>query len=89
MMQSELIGLGIETFKIALILSLPALLVGMFLGLAVSIFQATTQINEMTLSFIPKIIGIVVVIILTMPWMMNEMQDFTIRIFNMIPTFTQ
>ena len=89
MMQSELIGLGIETFKIALILSLPALLVGMFLGLAVSIFQASTQINEMTLSFIPKIIGIVVVIILTMPWMMNEMQDFTIRIFNMIPTFMQ
>lgn len=89
MMQEELIGLGIETFKIALILSLPALLVGMFLGLAVSIFQATTQINEMTLSFIPKIIGIVVVIILTMPWMMNEMQDFTIRMFNMIPTFTQ
>ncbi|MDD5717610.1 MAG: flagellar biosynthesis protein FliQ [Sulfuricurvum sp.] len=88
-MQEELIGLGIETFKIALILSLPALLVGMFLGLAVSIFQATTQINEMTLSFIPKIIGIVVVIILTMPWMMNEMQDFTIRMFNMIPTFMQ
>jgi len=89
MMQSELIGLGIETFKIALILSLPALLVGMFLGLAVSIFQATTQINEMTLSFIPKIIGIVIVIILTMPWMMNEMQDFTIRMFNLIPTFMQ
>ncbi|WP_295053980.1 flagellar biosynthesis protein FliQ [Sulfuricurvum sp.] len=88
-MQSELIGLWIETFKIALILSLPALLVGMFLGLAVSIFQATTQINEMTLSFIPKIIGIVIVIILTMPWMMNEMQDFTIRMFNMIPTFMQ
>jgi len=89
MMQEELVSLGIETFKIALILSLPALLVGMFLGLAVSIFQATTQINEMTLSFIPKIIGIVIVIILTMPWMMNEMQDFTIRMFNMIPTFMQ
>ncbi len=89
MMQEELIGLGIETFKIALILALPSLLVGMFLGLAVSIFQATTQINEATLSFIPKVIGIVVVIILTMPWMMNEMQDFTIRMFNMIPTFTQ
>lgn len=89
MMQEQLIGLGIETFKIALILSLPALLVGMFLGLAVSIFQATTQINEMTLSFIPKIVGIIIVIILTMPWMMNEMQDFTIRMFNMIPTFIQ
>jgi flagellar biosynthetic protein FliQ len=58
--QDELVGLGVETFKIALILSLPALLVGMFLGLAVSIFQATTQINEMTLSFIPKIIGIII-----------------------------
>lgn len=89
MMQEDLIGLGIETFKIALILSLPALLVGMLLGLAVSIFQATTQINEMTLSFIPKIVGIVIVIILTMPWMMNEMQDFTIRMFNMIPNFMQ
>ncbi len=88
-MQDELVGLGVETFKIALILSLPALLVGMFLGLAVSIFQATTQINEMTLSFIPKIIGIIIVIVLTMPWMMNEMQDFTIRMFNMIPTFIQ
>ena len=89
MMQEELIGLGIETFKIALILSLPALLVGMFIGLAVSIFQATTQINEATLSFIPKVIGIVIVIVLTMPWMMNEMQDFTIRMFNMIPNFMQ
>lgn len=89
MLQEELIALGIETFKIALILALPSLLIGMFLGLAVSIFQATTQINEMTLSFIPKVIGVVVVIILTMPWMMNEMQDFTIKMFNLIPTFTQ
>ncbi|MFA6143600.1 MAG: flagellar biosynthesis protein FliQ [Sulfurimonas sp.] len=88
-MQEELVGLGIETFKIALILALPSLLVGMFLGLAVSIFQATTQINEATLSFIPKVIGIIIVIVLTMPWMMNEMQDFTIRMFNMIPTFMQ
>ncbi len=89
MIQEELVGLGIETFKIALILALPSLLVGMFLGLAVSIFQATTQINESTLSFIPKVIGIIIVIVLTMPWMMNEMQDFTIRMFNMIPTFMQ
>jgi flagellar biosynthetic protein FliQ len=89
MLQEELVGLGIETFKIALVLALPSLLVGMFLGLAVSIFQATTQINEATLSFIPKVVGIIIVIVLTMPWMMNEMQDFTIRMFNMIPTFMQ
>ena len=54
-MEAKLVGLGVETFKMALMLALPGLLTGMFLGLAVSIFQATTQINEMTLSFIPKI----------------------------------
>ena len=88
-MDAQLIALGIQTFKIALLLSLPSLLVGMFIGLAVSIFQATTSIHEATLSFIPKIIGIIVVIILTMPWMMNETVDFATEVFNMIPTFMQ
>ena len=88
-MESKLVALGIETFKIALMLALPGLLTSMFVGLAVSIFQATTQINEMTLSFIPKIIGVVIVIIMTMPWMLNAMTDFSIRIFSMIPTFVQ
>ncbi|MFA5233555.1 MAG: flagellar biosynthesis protein FliQ [Sulfurimonas sp.] len=86
-MEAKLIALGIETFKVALMLALPGLLVGMFIGLAVSIFQATTQINEMTLSFIPKIIGVVIIIILTMPWMLNVMIDFSTDIFNMMPTF--
>ncbi len=88
-MESQLVALGVETFKIALMLALPGLLTGMFLGLAVSIFQATTQINEMTLSFIPKIIGVVIVIVLTMPWMLNEMTDFAKHIFNMMPLFVQ
>jgi len=88
-MEAKLIGLGIETFKIALLMALPALLTGMFLGLAVSIFQATTQINETTLSFIPKILGIVIVIILTMPWMLNSMTDFATNVFNLIPTFVK
>ena len=48
-MQSELVGLGVQTFKIALILALPMLLSGLIAGLIISIFQATTQINEMTL----------------------------------------
>ncbi len=88
-MESKLIELGVETFKIALYLALPGLLAGMLIGLAVSIFQATTQINEMTLSFIPKIIGVVVVIVLTMPWMLNEMIDFSTHIFALIPTFIE
>lgn len=88
-MEAKLIALGIDTFKIALMLALPALLTGMLLGLAVSIFQATTQINEMTLSFIPKIIGVVIVIILTMPWMLNSITDFSLSVFNMIPGFVE
>jgi len=88
-MEAKLVALGVETFKIALSLALPGLLVGMLLGLVVSIFQATTQINEMTLSFIPKIIGVVIVIILTMPWMLNEMTDFSLHVFNMIPSFVK
>ncbi len=86
-MDAQLIALGVSTFKIALLLSLPGLLAGMIIGLAVSIFQATTQINEMTLSFIPKILGVVIVIIITMPWMLNEIRDFSINTFNLIPTF--
>lgn len=88
-MEAKLVALGVETFKIALMLALPGLLTGMLLGLAVSIFQATTQINEMTLSFIPKIVGVVIVIILTMPWMLNEMIDFSTYAINLIPTFVE
>ncbi|MEA3331618.1 MAG: flagellar biosynthesis protein FliQ [Campylobacterota bacterium] len=88
-MEAKLIALGAETFKMALLLALPGLLTGMFLGLAVSIFQATTQINEMTLSFIPKILGVVIVIVLTMPWMLNSMTDFSTSVFNLIPSFIE
>ncbi len=86
-MEAKLIGLGVETFKIALYLSMPMLMTGLVAGLAISIFQATTQINEMTLSFVPKILLVIVVAIFTMPWMMNMMIEFTIHIFELIPTF--
>jgi flagellar biosynthetic protein FliQ len=88
-MEAKLVALGGETFKMALMLSLPALLAGMFLGLAVSIFQATTSINEMTLSFIPKIVGVVLVIIFMMPWMLNEITDFSKSVIEMIPNFIE
>ncbi len=88
-MQGDLIGLGVDTFKIALMISLPMLLGGLVAGLIISIFQATTQINEMTLSFVPKIILVVAIIIFLMPWMMGQMMDFTARAINMIPVFIQ
>ena len=86
-MEAQLMNLAIETYKITLVLSLPMLLVGLVIGLLISIFQATTQINEMTLTFVPKILAVIVVIIFTMPWMLNMLIDFSARIFNMMPTF--
>jgi flagellar biosynthetic protein FliQ len=86
-MESEIVALAVQTLKLALLLALPALLVGMIVGLMISIFQATTQINEMTLSFVPKVLAISIVLIFTMPWMMNELIDFTKYVFSLIPTF--
>jgi len=87
-LEAKLIAIGVETMKVAMIVSLPALLAGLIAGLAISIFQATTQINEATLSFIPKIILTAIVMILTMPWMMNILIDYTTNILKMIPTFS-
>lgn len=86
-MESTLVAVGVQTFKVTLLLSLPMLLAGLIAGLLISIFQATTQINEMTLSFVPKILLVVVVLVFLMPWMISTMMDFTTGIFNQIPSF--
>lgn len=86
-MEGQLVMLASDTFKIALMISAPMLLGGLVAGLLISIFQATTQINEMTLSFVPKILVVAIILVFTMPWMMNTMIDFTIRTFKLIPTF--
>lgn len=86
-MEGELIGIAIDTFKTAFYISFPMLMGGLVAGLIISIFQATTQINEMTLSFVPKIIVVAVIIILLMPWMTTMMIDFTMRTFEKIPHF--
>ena len=88
-MESEIIKIAIDMMKVAMILSFPVLLVSMIVGLLISIFQATTQINEMTLSFVPKLIAVAIVMILTAPWSMNIIIDFTKRVISMIPTFIQ
>ncbi|OOC33257.1 flagellar biosynthesis protein FliQ [Helicobacter pylori] len=84
-MESQLMKLAIETYKITLMISLPVLLAGLVVGLLVSIFQATTQINEMTLSFVPKILAVIGALILTMPWMTNMLLDYTKTLIKLIP----
>jgi flagellar biosynthetic protein FliQ len=66
----------------------PVLLVGLVVGLVVSIFQAVTQIQEQTLVFIPKLIAIIAVLALTGPWMLNVMLTFTTDLFAQIPAVT-
>lgn len=69
---------------VALKLSAPILIVSILLGLVVSIFQAATQIHEQTLTFVPKLVAIALVLLILGPWMMETMNDFTIYIFGMI-----
>ena len=70
---------------LAMKIALPILLVGLVLGLMVSIFQAVTQIQEQTLSFIPKIVGLGVVLVVLGPWMLGQLLTWTAELYGQIP----
>ncbi|MCX9165366.1 flagellar type III secretion system pore protein FliP [Escherichia coli] len=77
--------MGTEAMKVALALAAPLLLVALVTGLIISILQAATQINEMTLSFIPKIIAVFIAIIIAGPWMLNLLLDYVRTLFTNLP----
>jgi flagellar biosynthetic protein FliQ len=81
------IDMGRRAMEVTLMLSAPMLLLGLIAGLAVSIFQAVTQINEMTLTFIPKLIAIFLGLILFLPWMLQVITEYTAGIFVNIPNY--
>lgn len=86
MMTPELIvTLGKHALEVTLVMMSLLLLPALAVGLLVSILQAATQINEMTLSFIPKLLAMFAVMILAGPWMLATMVDFTRRLFSSIP----
>jgi len=85
MTPETVITIGQQAVEMTLIISAPLLLSALVIGLVVSIFQAATQINEMTLSFIPKLLGIFLMLILTGSWMVNTMVDYIQRLFGNIP----
>ena len=78
------IQLARRSFEATLLLAAPLLIFSLVVGLIISIFQAVTSINEATLSFVPKIVAVMVAIIIFFPWMMTYMCDFTREIFGMI-----
>ena len=75
-----------EALKLALMLGAPLLLTALVVGLVVGLFQAATQINEMTLSFIPKVIAMAAVVVATGPWMLGLLVDYTRRLIESIPS---
>jgi len=77
--------IGTHAVEVTLLLAAPLLLVALATGLLVGVFQAATQINEMTLSFIPKLLGMAAVIALAGPWMIKLMVDYTRQLFESIP----
>ena len=80
-MTEELImNIGSEAIKTAMLLAGPLLVSAMLIGIVVSVLQAVTQINEATLTFIPKMVGVVVVLAVMAPWMLRVLQDYTIFI---------
>lgn len=83
--ESSVVDLTMRTLEMALKLALPLLLSALVVGLIVSVFQAVTQIQEMTLSFIPKILAMVVVIVVAGPWMLGQMTSFTRDLYQSIP----
>ncbi|MDF2839897.1 MAG: flagellar biosynthetic protein FliQ [Clostridia bacterium] len=87
MSQEMVIDVGIEAIRVVLMVAAPVLLLGLLVGLIVSIIQATTQIQEQTLTFIPKLVAIALALLIFGPWMMNMMYDFTINLFENIPNY--
>jgi flagellar biosynthetic protein FliQ len=85
MTPTTVVEIGRQAVEVTLLLSAPLLLAALITGLVVSIFQAATQINEMTLSFIPKLVAMFVTLVVAGPWMLTLMLDFMRRLFENIP----
>ena len=85
MTPESVMTIGRQALELTLMVSAPPLMAALIIGLVVSIFQAATQINEMTLSFIPKLLGMFLVLIITGPWMIGMLVDYIQRLFSGIP----
>ena len=79
-------GFFLESIKMAIMLAAPVLTVGLLSGVLVSMFQAATQINEMTLVFVPKMLSVALALLFFFPWMLNLIVTFTENLFVNIPT---
>ena len=89
MTPDQAIQIAREAMLVTLLLSAPMLGFGLIVGILVSIFQAVTQINEMTLTFIPKILAVAAALAIFLPWIVNTLVDFTVNLLNQLPNFAR
>lgn len=85
MTPESVMNLGRDAMEITLLVAAPMLLVVLAIGLIISIFQAATQINEATLSFIPKLVGVFAALVIAGPWMLTTMVDYMHLVFTSLP----
>jgi flagellar biosynthetic protein FliQ len=85
MTPETIMSMGNQAIQVSLLLGAPLLLVALIVGLIISIFQAATQINEQTLSFIPKLLAVFATLVIAGPWMLNQMLDYIRTLFMSIP----
>lgn len=85
MTPTTVIEIGRQAVEVMLLVSAPLFIAALVTGLVISVFQAATQINEMTLSFVPKLIAIFVTLIVAGPWMITMIVDYMRRLFESIP----
>lgn len=74
-----------DAIAMTLLVSAPMLIMGLIIGLAISIFSAVTQIQEMTLTFVPKIVVVFLTLIITLPWVIDKLTTYTINLLNSLP----
>ncbi len=85
----DLLAIAQQTVKVILILGLPSLIVSMIIGLIISIFQAVTQISDASLAFVPKMIIVSIFILITLPWIGDHIEQYTLELWNTILVFGQ
>ena len=86
MSDTDVLDIAMQTMVVALKLSAPILVTALVIGFAISLFQAMTQIQEATLAFVPKVIAIGVALIVSGNWMLHTLIDFTIDLFDRVPS---
>jgi flagellar biosynthesis protein FliQ len=86
MTDTDVLDIAMQTMVVALKLSAPVLVTALVIGFAISLFQAMTQIQEFTLAFVPKVVGIGVALIVSGNWMLHTLLDFTVDLFERVPS---